>query len=343
LRAPEEPAIDWEQAILLSEFVVAWRRRITRGAALLYLTRALTMSNRITSSTQPKPVSPDSSGKAQSSPAKAVLDELNKSNLDTKVSARNMKGMVCLHIRNQDSGGIGQRISDFFTGAHVARRVTTARAVEELLSRFDKVSGAQPMLKNIRAEIHNYDKTLTVGVLKNSLQVLADLEDKANAKSASKPAPYVATPWPKEFFQTAAKVTPKPGAAQGRKTAQTELPVSAKPDESSKSMLMPELKRFAGMNATEVATFSRATGISDKRISAMQGYLKHQAESPNGETAGKPRSLQRVAGFAMAFETWIRQLPQALANPDIQALQAEVKAFAVAHPERMGPDIAIGD
>jgi hypothetical protein len=316
---------------------------ISRGAALPYLKKALTMSKPITHSMQPKPVSLDASSKAQLSPAKAVLDALNKSSADTKVSARTMKGVLCLHIRNQDSGSVGQRISDFFTGVHVARRKTTAGAVEELLSRFDKVSGAQAMLKNIRAEIHNYDKTLTVGTLKKSLQVLVDLEDKANAKSAAKPAPYVPTPWPKEFFQTAAKVTPNPGAAQGKEPAQSELTVSAKPNEGSKSLLKPDLKRFTGMNATEVATFSRATGISDKRISAMQGYLKHQAESPNGETAGKPRSLQRVAGFAMAFEKWIGKLPQALANPDIQALQAEVKAFAAAHPARMGPDSAIGE
>lgn len=305
------------------------------------------MSNRISAFTPSKPASPEPSSKAQLSPAKAVLNELNKSSADTKVSARNMKGMLCLHIRNQDSGGIGQRISDFFTGAHYARRVTTARAVEELLSRFDKVSSAKDMLKNIRAEIHNYDKTLTVGTLKNSLQVLVDLEDKANARSAAKPAPYVAKPWPKEFFQGAAKVTPNPDVPQAKEAAQSELPVPAKPDESSKSALKPELKpelkRFAGMNATEAATFSRATGISEKRVTAMQGYLKHQAESLNGGSASKPRSLQRVAGFAMAFETWIRKLPQALANPDIQALHAEVKAFAVAHPDRMGPGVEVGE
>jgi hypothetical protein len=171
---------------------------------------------------------------------------------------------------------------------------------------------------------------------------LVDLEDKANAKSSAKPAPYVAAPWPKEFFQTAAKVTPNPGVARGKEAMPGELPVPAKPDESSKSTLKPELKRFAGFNATEVATFSKATGISEKRT-AMQGYLKHQAELLNGGTSGKPRSLQRFAGFARVFETWIKKLPQALAHPDMQALHAEVKAFAIAYPERMGQEVAAGE
>jgi aurora kinase len=96
------------------------------------------------------------------------------------------------------------------------------------------------------------------------------------------------------------------------------------------------LKAFVEKEGAGVLAFSKATGIPEDLIAAMQAHLRHRSALLDGSAAGKPPALERVADFAWAFERYMREAPTLLADPALSALEAEVRAFALSRPDLMG-------